>query len=129
MVPKASLFASKQRYLLQEQKSYSELKKSSLSQATCRLFSPISKHKQPNVRCLLNQLNCSLAAAEKTEDLNASALKDKDMQVRIAINKTEQLLRRKRLFNPNSQKVSDSTAQKVTAKNALEFCLRFLKVL
>jgi hypothetical protein len=120
VVPKASLFASKQRYLLQEQKSYSLL-----NQLNC-----YSLLNQLNYSySLLNQLNCSLAAAENTEDLNASALKDKDLQVRIAINKTEQLLRRKRFFNPNSQKVSDSTAQKVTAKNALEFRLRFLKVL
>lgn len=102
VVPKSSLFASKQRYLLQEQKCYSDSKKITHSLTTSRLFSPISKHKQPNVRCLLNQLNSSLAAVEKTEQSNI--LKEK--QVKLAINKSEQLLRRKRLFNPNSQKVS-----------------------
>jgi len=60
------------------------------------LFSPLSKQKQPNVRNLLNQLNHSLDQLEKSD------VPDK---TNIAINKMH---RRKRLYNPLSQKVEEA---------------------
>lgn len=111
-VSKTALFASKKKWIQCEKKAFTEKK---LTQ--CRhLFSPKSKIKQPNVRSLLKQLNNSFAEIDKDDE-----------HITLAINKNEQISRRKRLFNPNSQKVDDAFDNDITSMSKERFCINRAK--
>ncbi len=91
---KSSLFANKKRHMINERRLSASNERKSSDVKT--LFSPLSKQKNPNVRNLLNQLNHSLADEDRG---------NMSKQVNLAINKMQ---RRKRLYDPASQKVEEA---------------------
>lgn len=87
----AHIFASKQIYMRDEQKCWSENK---VRKNFENPFSPISKTK-PRVRCLLNQLSNTFTNDSKNES-----------KIELAVNKKDQ--RKRLLFTHMSQKVDEA---------------------